>query len=166
KAGSFVDLAGDGVLEQDAADAGVGIKGVNLGQELLGCGLLGKLDGQRLHADTAAGVALHAVIGGGSGVGANKNGGKDGRTHSQCIGPAGLSLQVCYPLLELNLKLLGIRLAIEDQSRHGTSVAAPAMRRPAATAGNSEETIRTPESIPEETNERPVTRPAGSGCRS
>ena len=76
---ALFNLFGNGMLKQNAADPGVGVQFVDLRQKLLSGCLFGKRNAERLHADAAAGIALHADVGCGRGVGPHENCGEDGR---------------------------------------------------------------------------------------
>src|SRR5271170_455485 len=82
EADALVNLMRDGMLEQDAADARIVVQVIDGGEELRCRGFLGKGDAERFHADTAAGIALHAHVSGGGRVGANKDGGENRRVGS------------------------------------------------------------------------------------
>ena len=78
KAGALVDLFGHWMLKQDAVDLRVSIELVDFCDQLFRGGLFGEMDGERVHADTAAGIAFHADVGGRRWVGADEDGGEDG----------------------------------------------------------------------------------------
>ncbi len=78
EAGALVDLFGDGVLQENAADARVGVEVVDGGEEFGGGGGAWERDAEGFHADAAAGVAFHPDVGGGGGIVADEDGGEDG----------------------------------------------------------------------------------------
>jgi hypothetical protein len=117
EAGAFVDLLWDRMLEQDAAHARVGIELVDLREKLRGGGVFRERDAERLHADTAARIAFHFDVGGRGGIGADEDGGQDGR-----VWISGLLLEAFYASCKLGFELLGICLAVENNC-HRASVA-------------------------------------------
>ena len=120
EAGALVDLFGDGVLEEDAADAGVGVEVVDGGEEFGGGRGGGKRDAEGFHADAAAGVALHFDVGGGGGIVADEEGGEDGRFLQIEAGDAGG---------EFGFEFFGVSFAVENHG-HGDRVQGTGCRVP------------------------------------
>jgi len=113
EAGALVDLFGDGVLEQDAADAWVGVEVVDGGKEFFGRGGAGKRDAEGFHADAAARVAFHFDVGGGGGVVTDEDGGENGGLRE---------IEALNAVGEFGFEFFGVGFAVEEDGGHRDSL--------------------------------------------
>ena len=150
KADSFIDLIGNGVLQQNAVNRRVSVQGINFREQLRCGGGRREGDSSRIHPHAATRVALHFYIRCGGGIFTHEDRRED-RTRS--------ATRLDHPRDasgELRLGRLGERLSVEHQRFSHSSI----LRRPRRGARDPStpdaDSIRGSRGEPEPTASRPA----------